>query len=66
MEYAKGHKKEKNLGKLIDTYIMGMQYKQTNGIPQGSVLFDFIAEIVLGYADMLLYEDLKKKWHYKL
>lgn len=60
MEYAKGHKKEKNLGKLIDTYIMGMQYKQTNGIPQGSVLFDFIAEIVLGYADMLLYEDLKK------
>lgn len=40
---------------------MGMQYGQTNGIPQGSVLFDFIAEIVLGYADLLLYEDLQKK-----
>lgn len=40
------------LGNIIDKYIQGMQYCQTNGIPQGSVLFDFIAEIVLGYADM--------------
>lgn len=61
MEYIKEHREEKNLGKSIDAYIMGMQYGQTNGIPQGSVLFDFIAEIVLGYADMLLYEDLKKE-----
>lgn len=61
MEYSKEHREEKNLGKLIDTYIMGMQYGQTNGIPQGSVLFDFIAEIVLGYADLLLYEDLQKE-----
>ena len=59
MSYAKEHREEKNLGKSIDTYIMGMQYGQTNGIPQGSVLFDFIAEIVLGYADLLLYEDLQ-------
>lgn len=59
MSYAKEHRDEKNLGKSIDTYIMGMQYGQTNGIPQGSVLFDFIAEIVLGYADLLLYEDLQ-------
>jgi hypothetical protein len=28
-----------------------MSYGQTNGIPQGSILSDFIAEIVLGYAD---------------
>lgn len=42
------------LGNIIDTYVQGMQYGQTNGIPQGSVLFDFIAEIVLGYADSLL------------
>ena len=60
IEYAKEHKKEKNLGKLIDTYIMGMQYKQTNGIPQGGVLFDFIAEMVLGYSDLLLYEELQR------
>lgn len=35
-----------------------MTYNQTNGIPQGSVLMDFIAEIVLGYADLLLSEKL--------
>lgn len=38
-----------------------MQYGQTNGIPQGSTLFDFIAEIVLGYADMLLANRLKEE-----
>ena len=58
-DYAKKHRDEWNLGKLIDTYIMGMQYGQTNGIPQGSILFDFIAEIILGYADSLLYKDLQ-------
>jgi hypothetical protein len=31
-----------------------MSYGQTNGIPQGSTLMDFIAEIVLGYVDELL------------
>jgi len=31
-----------------------MTYGQTNGIPQGSVLMDFIAEIVLGYTDLEL------------
>lgn len=46
------------LGNIIDTYIQGMQYGQTNGIPQGSVLFDFIAEMILGYADSLLYKKL--------
>lgn len=61
MEYSKEHREEKNLGKSIDTYITGMEYGQTNGIPQGSVLFDFIAEIVLGYADLLLYENLQKE-----
>lgn len=35
-----------------------MTYNQTNGIPQGSVLMDFIAEIVLGYADLLLSKKL--------
>lgn len=42
------------LGNMIDDYIQGMQYGQTNGIPQGSVLSDFIAEIVLAYADKML------------
>lgn len=34
-----------------------MRYGQTNGIPQGSALMDFIAEIVLVYCD----EKLTKK-----
>lgn len=45
------------LGDKIDTLIREMRYGQTNGIPQGSVLMDFIAEIVLGYID----EELSKK-----
>ena len=35
-----------------------MSFGQTNGLPQGSNLMDFIAEIVLGYADMLLSEKI--------
>lgn len=68
IDYAKDNRKVKNLGNNIDGYIRGMQYDQTNGIPQGSVLFDFIAEIVLGYSDMLLYEELQKCGisHYKI
>ena len=38
-----------------------MNYDQTNGIPQGSTLADFIAEMVLGYADRLLAEKLKER-----
>ena len=42
------------LGNRIDTHIRNLQYGQTNGIPQGSVLMDFIAEIILGHIDELL------------
>lgn len=42
------------LGNLIDKRIQAMRFGQTNGIPQGSVVMDFIAEIVLGYVDELL------------
>ncbi len=51
----------KLLGNMIDDYIQGMQYGQTNGIPQGSVLSDFIAEIVLAYADKLLGDKIKNE-----
>ena len=34
---------------------------QTNGIPQGSTIMDFIAEIVLGYGDTLISSRLKEK-----
>lgn len=30
------------------------------GLPQGSTLYDIVAEIVLGYADMLLHEELER------
>ncbi len=42
------------LGVAIDDHLQDMSYGQTNGIPQGSTLMDFIAEIVLGYVDELL------------
>ena len=48
------------LGNRIDEYLQAMHYGQTNGIPQGSTLSDFLAEIVLGYADELLGDSLSK------
>jgi len=42
------------LGNIIDKHLRDMAFGQTNGIPQGSVLMDFIAEMVLGYADIEL------------
>lgn len=45
---------EKYLGNIIDNCIQDMRNGQTNGIPQGSVLMDLVAELVLGYADVEL------------
>lgn len=53
--------KEELIGNVIDWRIQDMSNGQTNGIPQGSVLMDFIAEIVLGYGDFLLTERLTEK-----
>jgi hypothetical protein len=53
--------KEELIGNVIDWRIQDMSNGQTNGIPQGSVLMDFIAEIVLGYGDLLLTERLNEK-----
>ncbi len=55
-------KQERNnnklIGNIIDHHIQNMRQGQTNGIPQGSVLMDFIAEMVLGYADIELAKKL--------
>ena len=48
------------IGNVIDSCIQDMRQGQTNGIPQGSVLMDFIAEMVLGYADTLIDEAIRK------
>lgn len=50
-----------NLGNKIDTCIQQMQNRQTNGIPQGSVLMDFVAEILFCYLDALLTVELNKE-----
>jgi len=58
-EVAKEKRLDKSLiGNIIDTHIQAMSFGQTNGIPQGSVLMDFIAEIVLGYADLELTQKI--------
>lgn len=66
-EVAKQQKNTKSLlGNKIDSYIQMAQYGQTNGIPQGSVLMDFIAELVLGYVDELLLEKIKDVNDYQI
>ena len=57
---AKRHRNSKNLiGNTIDKCIRDMHQGQTNGIPQGSVVMDVVAELVLGYADSELSKKLK-------
>lgn len=61
---AKIPKNRKNLdliGNQIDKHIQDMRHGQTNGIPQGSVLMDFIAEMVLGYADLELSQKIQSE-----
>lgn len=61
---AQGDENAKALTKLgdsIDKYIREMQCGETLGIPQGSEVFDFIAEIVLAYADSQLKKALEEK-----
>ena len=47
------------IGNAIDASLQNMSFGQTNGIPQGSVLMDFVAEMVLGFADLELTKQLK-------
>lgn len=58
---AKTYRDDNNLlGNILDKKIRDLQNGQTNGIPQGSGLMDFIAEIVLLHIDILLNEEIKK------
>lgn len=60
-EVAKKNRAEKLFPNQLDKLIQSMQSGQTNGIPQGSTLYDFIAEIILGYADKLLFDQLQNR-----
>ncbi len=58
-EKAKENRRsDESIGNTIDTHLQDMNSGQTNGIPQGSVLMDFLAEMVLGYVDSLLTEKI--------
>lgn len=46
------------LASTIQHYLRTMQEGHNIGIPQGSALFSLIAEIILGYADMLLAQEI--------
>ncbi len=54
----KNRTKDSLIGVAIDNHLQDMSYGQTNGIPQGSTLMDFISEMVLGYVDLLLSKKL--------
>ena len=57
------HENDDNLelAKNIQKYLRALQHGHNIGIPQGSALFDFVGEIVLGYSDLLLHEALQKE-----
>lgn len=49
------------LGNKLDVAFQSMQYGQTNSIPQGNVVSDLMAELVLSYADSLIVEKARDK-----
>ena len=49
------------LGNTIDRHIRDMRHGQTNGIPQGSTMMDFLAEIVLAYSDAKLADLIRSQ-----
>lgn len=44
----------------VQRLLRAFQQGRNIGIPQGSVIFDFLGEFVLGYSDLLLHERLNK------
>ena len=45
----------------IQRFLRALQQGRNIGIPQGSAIFDFLGEIILGYSDLLLHEALQAK-----
>ena len=46
--------------KNIQKYLRAFQQGRNIGIPQGSAIFDFTGEIILGYSDLLLHEAIQR------
>lgn len=57
---SQANKKNREFSDNVIKLIKRMQQGRNIGIPQGSALFDFISEIVLGYSDLLLHEAIQK------
>lgn len=57
------HEKECNnsISANIQKYLRAFQHGRNIGIPQGSAIFDFVGEIILGYSDLLLHEAIQKE-----
>lgn len=55
------NKENLHLAENVKKYLRAFQHGHNIGIPQGSALFDFVAEIILGYSDLLLHEALQKE-----
>ncbi|MGO7175505.1 RNA-directed DNA polymerase [Rhizobium ruizarguesonis] len=66
LEVAKQKDNASKLGNDIDRHIQSSRFGQTNGISQGSVLMDFVAEMVLGYVDKLVSGDLPTSTDYRI
>ena len=49
-----------SIGKNIQKYLRAFQQGRNIGIPQGSAIFDFVGEIVLGYSDLIFHEAIDK------
>lgn len=45
----------------IQKYLRAFQHGRNIGIPQGSAIFDFVGEIILGYSDLLLHEAIQRE-----
>lgn len=59
-EAKKNRNNQKLIGNIIDRHLQDMNSGQTNnGIPQGSTLMDFLAEMVLGYVDSSLTKEIE-------
>ena len=54
-------KTENPIAKNIQKYLRAFQQGRNIGISQGSAIFDFIGEIILGYSDLLLHEAIKRE-----
>lgn len=49
------------IAKNIQKYLRAFQQGRNIGIPQGSAIFDFVGEIILGYSDFLLHEAIQSE-----